>query len=660
MFMLPHMLHLLVSAIAIRLTEKGATAETLPPILGGAVPVVMVAYVLSRTRYARQSGWLYILVNLTLPTLVLFTAGPAGGTSPLVSVPFMVPAVLLASVVEPVAVPLITGIVGLGCMSLITYLVGPPSWLPEMRQSGIFVTIVVVLTVIFAIYRDKLEADRAAELRARNEELEALRKSLEDRVRERTAELSARNNEMRLVFDNMVEGLFTVDKQGVLASERSATLTRWFGTPRGNELFFHYFGRHSSTFAEHAELAWQQLVDGAFGPELALVQMPKTLVANGRTYHFSYQPIDAGERGAFLAFVADVTNEIERENIQRERREAFALFEHMLADRSWFLEFMEEASAIVASVVAGNLESGERNRAIHTLKGDSMMVGLESVARLCHDLESLIATGERPLDAELTTLGDRWKRITADVDRLIGERRQVIEISLEEHRALEETVQRATSREDLLRAIRDLKLEPVERRLRHFADQARAIAARLGKQIEVEISHSAIRLDSKGWSPFWAAFVHAIRNAVDHGIESVDERRASGKSTPGRIALRARREGATIVIGIEDDGRGIDWDAIRRSCAARGLPSRTQDDLCAALFEDGISTAGRVTDVSGRGVGMGALQAAVNDLGGSISVRSEKGLGTQLSMSFPALSATFESVRAGGDADRPSRATTSG
>src|SRR5262249_47451396 len=147
------------------------------------------------------------------------------------------------------------------------------------------------------------------------------------------------------------------------------------------------------------------------------------------------------------------------------------------------------------------------------------------------------------------------------------------------------------------------------------------------------------------WSPFWAAFVHALRNAVVHGIEAPAERTAAGKSETGRIALRVRREGANISIGIEDDGRGIDWEAIRRRSAAKGLCSRTQDDLVAALFADGLSTAEKVTDLCGRGVGMGALRSVVQDMGGSISVQSERGMGTRLSITMAAPRASVESVR---------------
>jgi HPt (histidine-containing phosphotransfer) domain-containing protein len=639
MLLLPNTLHVIASAIALRVTEVGVSSETMPLILGGHAPFMFVAYALSRTRYARQSGWLYIVTSLSIPIAILFGTGPAGAASPGTSIPFLIPPVLLASVIEPVVATLLTGTVGLGGIALVTYLVGPPSWNTELRTGVMLLTFTTLLTAIFAAYRDKLEAARSAELQARNLELEALKTSLEDRVRERTAELSSRNGEMRLVFDNIAEGLFMVDGKGRLSNEHSAALVRWFGPVQDNEPFFRYFARHSAAFGAIAELAWEQLADGFLGAPTALGQMPTSLVANGRTYRFSYQLIGDGEQGSFLAFVADASNQIERENLQREKRETFALFERMLADRSGFLQFMEEHSAIVAHVLAGDLESSERSRAIHTLKGNSMLFGLESLAELCHELESHIADNrDDALLEDLAKLELRWKRLAADVDGLLGERAQVIEVSHEEHLALEQAVERATSTQDILQEIRALELEPLERRFRRCAEQVRGIAARLDKQVEVEISGGGVRLDSKRWAPLWAAFVHVLRNAVDHGIESPEHRRASGKHEVGRIALSARRDGATISIGIEDDGRGIDWEAVRRRCVTRGLPSGSQEELMAALFADGLSTADGVTDISGRGIGMSALQSAVRVLGGTISVQSERGRGARVIMSFPTLS----------------------
>jgi chemotaxis protein histidine kinase CheA len=130
--------------------------------------------------------------------------------------------------------------------------------------------------------------------------------------------------------------------------------------------------------------------------------------------------------------------------------------------------------------------------------------------------------------------------------------------------------------------------------------------------------------------------VHLLRNAVDHGIESPEQRRAAGKPETGRIALRARHEGDMISIVVEDDGRGVDWEAIRRRCTARGIPFGSHEALVAALFTDGVSTAEKVTDISGRGVGMAALQATVRALGGNIAIQSEWGRGARFTMSFPA------------------------
>jgi two-component system, chemotaxis family, sensor kinase CheA len=113
------------------------------------------------------------------------------------------------------------------------------------------------------------------------------------------------------------------------------------------------------------------------------------------------------------------------------------------------------------------------------------------------------------------------------------------------------------------------------------------------------------------------------------------KRVACGKPAVGRIALRARREGSRILIEIEDDGRGIDWDGVRAKASGLGLLGANHADLVRALVRGGVSTAAEVTDLSGRGVGMGALRAAVQELEGELDIQSEAGCGTCLRMVFP-------------------------
>jgi len=126
--------------------------------------------------------------------------------------------------------------------------------------------------------------------------------------------------------------------------------------------------------------------------------------------------------------------------------------------------------------------------------------------------------------------------------------------------------------------------------------------------------------------------VHAIRNAVDHGIEDHAQRLANAKAETGTIRLLAEDRKGDLVIRIEDDGGGIDWARLEESAARNGVTATTPVDL---LFADGVSSKTNVTALSGRGVGMSALRAATTTLGGNIDVRSELGRGTSLEFRFP-------------------------
>jgi two-component system chemotaxis sensor kinase CheA len=144
-----------------------------------------------------------------------------------------------------------------------------------------------------------------------------------------------------------------------------------------------------------------------------------------------------------------------------------------------------------------------------------------------------------------------------------------------------------------------------------------------------------MRLDHRRWAGFWAAFIHAVRNALDHGIERAEERATLGKRQAGTLALRTFEEKDRFVVEISDDGRGIDWSRIAERARSAGLPASTPSDLERALFVDGISTAASVTDVSGRGVGMGALLSATETLGGKLSIESARNKGTTMRFTFP-------------------------
>ncbi len=188
----------------------------------------------------------------------------------------------------------------------------------------------------------------------------------------------------------------------------------------------------------------------------------------------------------------------------------------------------------------------------------------------------------------------------------------------------------------ILKRVNALKLEPCRLRLAQCAEQARRIAAGVEKHgLEVRVEDNGVRLDPLRFSGVWSNFIHAIRNAVDHGIESPDARERAGKNASGLLVLRTLEAEGRVTIEIEDDGAGVDWIALRAKAARLGLPAITHADLENALFDDGVSTAAVVTDLSGRGVGMGALLDATRALGGNVRVESIRGEGTLLRLVFP-------------------------
>jgi chemotaxis protein histidine kinase CheA len=152
----------------------------------------------------------------------------------------------------------------------------------------------------------------------------------------------------------------------------------------------------------------------------------------------------------------------------------------------------------------------------------------------------------------------------------------------------------------------------------------------------VTLEANGVRVAADRLRRFWSSFAHIVRNAVDHGVESPDERVAAGKPPVSQIELQARLVDDTMTIAITDDGRGIAWDLVRAKAAAAGLPAESREDLETALFSDGISTATTITETSGRGVGLAAVQAVVRELGGRIAVTSEPGRGARFVFSFPA------------------------
>jgi HPt (histidine-containing phosphotransfer) domain-containing protein len=410
--------------------------------------------------------------------------------------------------------------------------------------------------------------------------------------------ISQRNNEMRLVLDHVSDGLATVRADGTLAPECSAAFVRWFGAPEGH--FADRLAGDDATARAMLALSWDELVSGAMPLDVVLAQFPDRTRKGDKQFKLDVTPLLA--RGAVtgaLLRISDITDELETRRQLQVQSEAVAVFEHASADPYGVRETLDDVGAMIESLRAP-ASTEVAARALHTIKGNAGMLGIESIATLAHRLE------DRMRDAE-----------PIGVDELAAAWAAVRERALR-----------------LLDGMRD-RGDAVESRFEGVRDQIAGLAERLGKPApEVVVTSANIELDHDRLRGFWAAFGHVVRNAVDHGLESVDERRAAHKPDAGHVELRGRRTPIGFEIEIADDGRGIAWDRVRDRAREAGLPADTHADLERALFASGVSTADEVTQTSGRGVGLAAVDAAVRAAGGTITVASTPGRGTCFTFAF--------------------------
>src|SRR5579883_2900435 len=315
-----------------------------------------------------------------------------------------------------------------------------------------------------------------------------------------------------------------------------------------------------------------------------------------------------------------------------------------MTDSRSFLVFFAEAERLVAQ-----LANDDRpplpvvRRLLHTLKGSSSMFGLTRVASLCHALEERISAAADDLSrADREELAAAWAQIAARVRAVLDRReRPGLRVDADEYEGLLRAAAEGLPRAELVRRLGDWRLERADTQLGYFASQARELAVRLGKgEVDVVVEADGVRLSQHALAPFWSTFAHVVRNAVDHGIERPDDRARAGKPGRPRLILAARQAAGEVSIEVTDDGPGIDWSAVAVKARSLRLPCQAHADLVDALFRDGVSTKGDVTELSGRGVGLGAARAACERLGGRVTVTSGPRGGAVFRFTFPADSVT--------------------
>ncbi|HEY1816120.1 MAG TPA: ATP-binding protein [Kofleriaceae bacterium] len=444
-----------------------------------------------------------------------------------------------------------------------------------------------------------------------------------------------RTRDMTRLLDNVAQGVISVDFDGVLGTERSRALATWFGEPPAGARLWDYLLERADA-RTWMQFGFESLRERVMPFEVIVDQLPRRLSRGGREFRVDYLGI-GDPADALLVVVSDITDEVARQHAEDAQRELLAAADHAFRDRAGFSSFLGETNELVGRCTHATGELVELKRDLHTLKGNTALFGVTSVSSLCHVLEEHIAETGRGLEpARCEELASTWQRFSQRVEHVLGlDRGRSLVVGWDDYCGVVSAI--AIDPEPAwMRSLRAWGSAPTRPRLEQFGEYARMLATRLGKpDLVIEIDDGDVQLFGDELADVWPTFVHAVRNMVDHGIESPDVRAAVGKHAAGTITLATHVRGSELWLEIADDGAGIDWRRVRDKAIELGLPADSLGELEEALFAAGVSTATKLSDVSGRGIGMDALRTMCRDHGGHVEVSSEPGRGTRISCVMP-------------------------
>ena len=249
---------------------------------------------------------------------------------------------------------------------------------------------------------------------------------------------------------------------------------------------------------------------------------------------------------------------------------------------------------------------------------------------------------------------DRWSvhvHQLRDNFRAIQDELDLVREAREQLKSLSETIHSLGRISDgLQKGVLDTRMVPIGPLFERFRRVIRDLSLSSGKEVALQISGEKTELDKRMIDELSDPLIHMVRNSVDHGLELPGEREGVGKSRAGTVSLIASHRGNSVLITVSDDGHGIDCERIRTKIVAKGLMSKTEArdlaerELIAFIWHPGLSTAETITEISGRGVGMDIVKSRIENLSGTVDVRSVAGQGTTFTIRLPLTLAIMSSL----------------
>ncbi len=477
------------------------------------------------------------------------------------------------------------------------------------------------------------------------------------------AEAAARAR--REIMDNSGQGFLSFGLNLLVEEEYSLECETIFQTKEiaGNSIDSLLFASPCSEQKDFANNLMRILSETkAKRRRLFLSLMPREFLLDDRHIKVSYRLLSSQR---MMLILTDVTKQRALEHAVELERSRLAFIVSSIKNRVLIFESVKEFQELLQDISGASdtppeqLEEVLREiyRKIHTAKGNFALLDFVYLPRELHTAEFHLAHWledgdldqdplasmpdvralQQAVDADCAmireALGDEYfdgkGNLTIPVEKIQG-LMQLGEMILSRYG---EAIDGRTA--ELVRELHRIRYVELSSLLEVYPRLVQQLAVRLDKEVSLfQIEGPSIRVDPERFGPFARALVHVFRNAIDHGIESPDKRLEAGKEVAGKIRCWLDLQGQNIKMVISDDGQGIDLEVLRKNAEERGLKSAV-DDPTELIFMDGISSKQEASDLSGRGVGLAAVKASVEALGGHIRVESESGKGTSIHISLP-------------------------
>jgi two-component system chemotaxis sensor kinase CheA len=475
--------------------------------------------------------------------------------------------------------------------------------------------------------------------------------------------LDIAKRDIQTLLDNLGQGFLMLSAQGVIQDGFSKAAVEMFGCVLAGMRFGEVLGLDADNAAKVHE--WIEMIFSEALPFDDIKPLgPKIFRRNNQYIELDYRPIRLAENDKIEKIIVIATDKTVEKALESKQKIEEAYSKMLLAvarDRDGFRNFYDETSRIFVEMneaIVGTVDSAtlaKLFRYAYSIKGNSSAYNLLTAKEAAHGLEDMLAKGAGDVEAlrkaasELTgifnTSIDDVKK--AFGDDLVGgavDRRVFVDAIDAVRKSLE---QRFEKNSHEMRLFYDTFVhDNFADHWKRFEPKVTDTAKRMNKEVVFSVcSASPVMIQLERYKPLLQSAIHAFRNALDHGIESPEERESSGKSRIGSIKVKldehCKNDKHFVSIVIEDDGRGVDPERVKAVAVKKGMLAETAaaelkaHEIFQLLLAPGFSTKEEVSEWSGRGVGLDAMAAECRTLGGNIRIESVHGKGTSICMVVP-------------------------